>query len=72
MLRDYILDMFVISVTNEKPVQVTLYQVKKSDKVDSYKKKLSWPLRQIRLFDAKFSDKVYSLIKNVMNVKMVY
>ena len=51
--------MFAISVTIEKPVQVTLYQVKKSDKVDTYKKKLSWPLRQIRLFDAKFSDKVY-------------
>ncbi|XP_074649870.1 exocyst complex component 1-like [Tubulanus polymorphus] len=42
-----------LAVTTEKPVQATIYQVKKSEKVDSYKKKCQWPLRLLKLVDGK-------------------
>lgn len=45
------------AVTTEKPVQVTLYKVKKSEKGDQYKKKASWALRQVKCLDAKYRDK---------------
>ncbi|ESO07376.1 hypothetical protein HELRODRAFT_76461 [Helobdella robusta] len=45
------------AVTSQKPAQVTLYQVKKSDKSDALKKKTAWPLRQIKLLDAKYIDR---------------
>jgi len=47
------------TVTTEKPVQASLYQVKKAEKErEGFKKKMSWPLRQLKLFDAKYINKV--------------
>jgi hypothetical protein len=42
------------------PVQAYLCIVKKSEKEksESFKKKASWPLRQLKVFDAKYSNKV--------------
>ncbi|KAG1710455.1 Exocyst complex component 1 [Nymphon striatum] len=40
------------TVTIEKPIQATIYQVKKSDK-DNYKKRLQWPLRELKTVDGK-------------------
>jgi len=46
-------------VTTEKPVQASLYQVKKAEKErEGFKKKMSWLLRQLKLFDAKYINKV--------------
>lgn len=45
------------AVTTEKPVQATIYQVKKQDKGDAFKKKASWPIRQLKVFDAKYTNK---------------
>lgn len=51
---------FLLVVTTEKPVQACLYQVKKTEKEkgEVFKKKASWPLRQLKVFDAKYSKKV--------------
>ena len=50
---------WMCSVTTEKPIQASLYQVKKAEKErGGFKKKLSWPLRQLKLFDAKYINKV--------------
>jgi len=47
------------AVTTEMPVQASLYQVKKAEKErEGFKKKMSWPLRQLKLFDAKYINKV--------------
>lgn len=45
------------AVTTEKPVTATIYQVKKQDRGDVFKKKASWPIRQLKVFDAKFINK---------------
>lgn len=47
------------AVTTEKPVQASLYQVtKKAEKErEGFKKKTSWLLRQLKLFDAKYINK---------------
>lgn len=45
-------------VTTEKPIQALVVQVKKSDRGDSFKRKLSWALRQLKVFDAKYQTKV--------------
>lgn len=46
------------AVTTEKPVQASLYQVKKAEKErEGFKKKMSWALRQLKLFDAKYINK---------------
>lgn len=39
-------------ISTEKPIQVTIYQIKKSDK-DTYKKKSAWPLRDLKIVDGK-------------------
>ena len=40
-------------------MQASLYQVKKAEKErEGFKKKMSWPLRQLKLFDAKYFNKV--------------
>lgn len=44
-----------IAVSIEKPVQVSVYQIKKSDK-DVYKKKMSWHLHELKLLDGKDAD----------------
>ena len=43
----------IFIVTTEKPIQAQICQVKKSDRGDSYKKKTSWQLRELKLIDAK-------------------
>ena len=40
-------------------MQASLYQVKKAEKErEGFKKKTSWLLRQLKLFDAKYINKV--------------
>lgn len=53
--------MFVItlvSVTTEKPIQAHIYQVKKQDRGDTFKKKLSWALRELKVLDARDATRV--------------
>lgn len=50
-------------MTTEKPAQAILYQVKKADRADVYKKKpQSWPLRTLRQFDGRSAEKVIQYI----------
>lgn len=44
--------------TSETPVTAHLYQVKKGDRGENYKKKLSWLLRDLRCIDGKSAEKV--------------
>ena len=44
----------VYTVTTQKPIQAFIYEVKKSERGESYKKKLCWALRELRVFDAKY------------------
>ncbi|XP_064636465.1 exocyst complex component 1-like isoform X2 [Lineus longissimus] len=46
-----------IAVTTERPVVTSIYQVKKSDRGDTYKKKLSWFLKDLKQVDGKDSAK---------------
>lgn len=56
-------------VTTEKPVQASLYQVKKAEKErEGFKKKTSWLLRQLKLFDAKYINKVSKLQHQSWNI----
>ncbi len=49
----------VVSVTQEKPIQALIYQVKKTEKGDNnFKKKLAWALRELKILDAKDASKV--------------
>jgi len=44
-------------------VQASLYQVKKAEKErEGFKKKTSWLLRQLKLFDAKYINKVNKVL----------
>uniref|UniRef100_A0A672HC98 Exocyst complex component 1 n=1 Tax=Salarias fasciatus TaxID=181472 RepID=A0A672HC98_SALFA len=45
------------TVTTERPVQVKVVKVKKSDKGDFYKRQLTWELRDLREVDAKDASK---------------
>ncbi|GFQ88887.1 exocyst complex component 1 [Trichonephila clavata] len=45
-----------LAVNNEKPSLITICQVKKSDR-ESYKKKSSWQLRELKLVDGKDENK---------------
>uniref|UniRef100_A0A0B6ZCF6 Exocyst complex component Sec3 PIP2-binding N-terminal domain-containing protein n=1 Tax=Arion vulgaris TaxID=1028688 RepID=A0A0B6ZCF6_9EUPU len=47
----------VVLNTMESPVKVYVYHVKKSDRGDGYKKKMSWLLRDLRKFDGKSVEK---------------
>jgi hypothetical protein len=51
------ISIFIYIVTTEKPIQALVVQVKKSDR-ESFKKKVSWGLRQLKLLDAKYQNKV--------------
>lgn len=42
-----------VTVTTEPPVQVKIHQVKKSERDTSYKKKLSWFLRELKSVEFK-------------------
>lgn len=46
------------SVTTERPVQVKVVKVKKSDKGDFYKRQQTWELRDLTEVDAKDASKV--------------
>lgn len=58
-----------IAVSTDKPILVTINQVKKSDK-DSYKKKTSWPLRDLKLVDGK--DEVKATAEFDLHFEKVY
>ncbi|KAK3866865.1 hypothetical protein Pcinc_027628 [Petrolisthes cinctipes] len=44
------------TINKEKPVYATIHQVKKTDK-DAYKKKNSWPLREMQVVDGRDENK---------------
>lgn len=46
------------TVTTERPVQVNVVKVKKSDKGDFYKRQTVWALRDLVVVDAKDAIKV--------------
>lgn len=46
----------MLSVTTEKPIQANICEVKKSERGDIFKKKLSWALRELRFVDARYSQ----------------
>lgn len=50
--------MFYLTVTTERPVQVKVVKVKKSDKGDFYKRQIAWALRDLAVVDAKDAIKV--------------
>lgn len=45
-------------MTTERPVQVRVIKVKKSDKGDFYKRQIAWELRDLTVVDAKDAIKV--------------
>lgn len=45
-------------MTTERPVQVKVVKVKKSDKGDFYKRQIAWALRDLAVVDAKDAIKV--------------
>lgn len=49
-------------VTTERPVQVKVVKVKKSDKGDFYKRQQTWELRDLMEVDAKDASKVRKLM----------
>lgn len=54
---------FLVSVTTERPVQVKVVKVKKSDKGDFYKRQLAWELRDLTQVDAKDASKVRETLR---------
>ena len=72
------------AVTTEKPIQALIYQVKKADRGDVYKKKTTWALRELKQLDAKCSgnrdsaefdihfDKVYKWIASSLAEKNTF
>ena len=48
----------LLTVTTERPVQVKVVKVKKSDKGDFYKRQIAWALRDLAVVDAKDAIKV--------------
>ena len=45
-------------VTTEKPIQAMIYEVKRGERGDNFKKKISWAMRDLKVLDAKDSTKV--------------
>jgi len=56
------------SVTTERPVQVKVVKVKKSDKGDFYKRQMAWELRDLTEVDAKDATKVRGHMWNFINI----
>ncbi|XP_023566701.1 exocyst complex component 1 isoform X8 [Octodon degus] len=52
------------TVTTERPVQVKVVKVKKSDKGDFYKRQIAWALRDLAVVDAK--DAIKANIQSIM------
>ncbi|KAK3099143.1 hypothetical protein FSP39_000104 [Pinctada imbricata] len=48
---------FIVALSTETPVQARVYEVKKADKGEVYKKKYSWLLRELKVVDGKSSNK---------------
>eukprot|EP00058_Branchiostoma_floridae_P002296 XP_002587784.1 hypothetical protein BRAFLDRAFT_92229 [Branchiostoma floridae] len=46
------------AASTEKPVQVSIVNVKKSDKGDTYKRRQTWELRELKLVDGKDDSKL--------------
>lgn len=53
---------FSLPVTTERPVQVKVVKVKKSDKGDFYKRQQTWELRDLTEVDAKDASKVREIV----------
>lgn len=53
---------FSLPVTTERPVQVKVVKVKKSDKGDFYKRQQTWELRDLTEVDAKDASKVREMM----------
>ena len=60
---------FSSSVTTVKPETVSVYQVKKTDK-DTYKKKASWRLRDLKIVDGKDGAKVCNIVNHFCSTIM--
>ncbi|XP_014665002.1 PREDICTED: exocyst complex component 1-like [Priapulus caudatus] len=71
------------AVTTERPVKVTLYKIKKSEKGDIYKKERAWSLKDLKKFDGKdvkkdtaefdlHFEKVYRWIASSVQEKNVF
>lgn len=57
-MTDVANSLFCLTVTTERPVQVKVVKVKKSDKGDFYKRQIAWALRDLAVVDAKDAIKV--------------
>lgn len=57
-----------IPVTTERPVQVKVVKVKKSDKGDFYKRQQTWELRDLTEVDAKDASKVGEMLKFICDL----
>lgn len=61
-------EMFSFKVSTETPVQARIYQVKKADKTEAYKKKVTWLLRDLKVVDGKSSSKVSKIkVSTIIN-----
>ena len=56
--------------TSETPVTAHLCQVKKGDRGDVHKKKLSWMLRDLRCVDGKSAEKANIFGNSVLAYKL--
>lgn len=58
----------LFKVSTETPVQARIYQVKKADKTEAYKKKVTWLLRDLKVVDGKSSSKVSKIkVSTIIN-----
>ncbi|CAI9726036.1 exocyst complex component 1-like isoform X1 [Octopus vulgaris] len=60
------------AVTVDSPVQAHIYQLKKADKGESYKKKLSWFLRELKVVDGKDVNKFSEIAEFDLHFEKVY
>ncbi|CAE1251875.1 EXOC1 [Acanthosepion pharaonis] len=60
------------AVTIDSPIQAHIYQLKKTDKGDSYKKKLSWLLRELKVVDGKDINKFHETAEFDLHFEKVY
>ncbi|XP_078073457.1 exocyst complex component 1 isoform X2 [Mustelus asterias] len=56
------------TVTTERPIQVNVVKVKKSDKGDFYKRQTAWALRDLAVVDAKDANKNSTNLHNQQDV----
>ena len=59
---------YLFAVSTEKPIQAIVCQVKKADRGDTFKKKRTWHLRDIKSVDAKcYNNKVHKSVSIIIN-----